>query len=796
MGSGWWRLGRVDRSGVTAYAPDIVAHSSGPQRELTTFVGRRRELREVKEALSAAPLLTLVGPAGVGKTRLALRTSSSVRRAFADGVWVAELADLGDPALLAETVASALGLRDVSTRWLVSTLADFMESRHLLLVLDNCEHLLDACAVLADTLLRACPDLKILSTSREPLGVGGETVLEVTPLPLPEDDRATSPEALVQYDAVRLFVERARAAWPKFEVTPSNAAQVSALCRHLDGLPLAIELAAGRLRAFTVGQILEQIDRRFRLLSTGSRVGSVRHQSLKAAIDWSFGLLSTEEQIVWRRLSVFAGSFDLAGADAICAGKGGPEGTVADVVASLVDKSILRRELHGTIPRYRMLETIREFGGDQLRESDEESSVTDAYRGWCANLAAGVFEHSWGPDQVDWWDRAHLELSNFREAFRSWLADSDEADAGLEAAADLLYYWLTRGNMSEGRRWLDALLEVAPRPTKGRAMALGVDGWLTQLQGDIPRGLELFVESERVAADVGDQTTLCLACTALGGGLMFEGDLDGAEGLFDRCLDLQQALPDRRWAANALGSLGGVWSLRGDHARSFDLFAQAIDLSRTGGDRYFQTWMLFGQALEALYMADPTGAGRIMTQTLRLSHAVDNKVGMGLAVEGLAWVASSTDRPERAARLLGGVQTFWQTIPAKLQPHLVGYHDACLADVRSALGDREFDRVYRVGQEMSDDQLVSVALEERETAVPQHARRDHPADLTPRESEIAGLVAQGLSNKGIASKLVISQRTAETHVEHILMKLGFTSRAQIAAWVVGEEASTTSGSSG
>jgi predicted ATPase len=294
-------MARVDRSGLRTYATDIVARSRGLQRELTTFVGRRRELREVKEALSAGPLLTLVGPAGVGKTRLALRTSSSVRRAFADGVWVAELADLRDPALLAETVASALGLRDVSTRWLVSSLADFMESKHLLLVLDNCEHLLDACAVLADSLLRACPDLKILSTSREPLGVGGETVLDVSPLPLPDDDRVSSPEALVQYDAIRLFVERARAAWPQFEVTPSNAAEVSALCRHLDGLPLALELAAGRLRAFTVGQILEQIGGRFRLLSTGSRVGSVRHQSLKAAIDWSFNLLSTEDQLVWRR---------------------------------------------------------------------------------------------------------------------------------------------------------------------------------------------------------------------------------------------------------------------------------------------------------------------------------------------------------------------------------------------------------------------------------------------------------------------------------------------------------------
>jgi predicted ATPase/DNA-binding CsgD family transcriptional regulator len=706
---------------------------------------------------------------------------------------VAELADLRDAALLAETVASALGLRDVSTRWLVSSLADFLAGKYLLLILDNCEHLLDACAVLADTLLRACPDLKLLATSREPLGIGGETVLQVSPLPIPEEDRASSPETVIRYDAVGLFVERARAAYPQFEVIPSNASDVSALCRHLDGLPLALELAAGRLRAFSVGQIVEQMDRRFRLLSTGSRAGSVRHQSLKAAIDWSFRLLSMEEQIVWRRLSVFAGSFDLAGVDAICAGKGGPERTVADAVASLVDKSILRRELQGSTSRYRMLETIREYGRQQLRESGEESSVTKTYRKWYAELAASVFEHSWGPSQLDWWDRAHLELANLRDVLRSFLADTDEADRGLEVAANLEHYWLTRGSMSEGRRWLDALLEVARQPTKGRAMALAVDGWLAQLQGDIPKGLELFVESERAAADLGDEATLCLASTALGGGMLWEGDLDRAESLFERCLDLQQGLPDRRWAANALGSLAGVSSLRGDHARSFDLFARAIDLCREGGDRFLQTWMLLGQALEAWSMADWAGAGRILTAALRLSHAVDNKVGMGITIEGLAWVASSTRQPERAARLLGGVQTFWQTIPAKLQPHHVGYHDECLADALSALGDREFNRVYRLGRDLTDDQLVSLALEEGEREpVPRSASRRLSAELTPRESEIAGLVAQGLSNRDIASRLVISQRTAETHVEHILTKLGFTSRTQIAAWVADQEASTIS----
>ncbi len=355
-------------------------------------------------------------------------------------------------------------------------------------------------------------------------------------------------------------------------------------------------------------------------------------------------------------------------------------------------------------------------------------------------------------------------------------------------AANLAYYWLTKGNMREGRRWLDALLEVSPRPTKGRAMALGVDGWLAQLQGDIRKGLDVFVEGERVAADVGDELSMCLASLALGGGLMFEGDLDGAERMFERCLERQRDLPDRRWAANALGSLGGISSQRGDHSRSLDLFARAIELCREGGDRYIQTWMLFGQAREAWMMADWGGAESILTEALRLSRDVDNRVGMGISVEILAWVGTSTGRPERAARLLGGLQTLWESIPASLQPHLVPNHEACVADARSALGDREFDRIYGDGTRMSTEQLVSLALEEKEPKAQRASGKRSSGTLTPREGEIAGLVAQGLSNREIASRLVISKRTAETHVEHILTKLGFTSRSQIAAWVAEDEA--------
>jgi len=736
--------------------------------------------------LSSTPLLTLIGPAGVGKTRLALRAAADLRRAFPDGVWVTELADLRDPALLAETVASALGLRDSSTRWLVSTLADFLATKGLLLILDNCEHLADACAVLADGLLRACPDLKILCTSREPLGIEGETVLQVPPLPLPEEDQVPAADALLQYDAVRLFVERAGTAWPQFELTPSNAGEVAALCGRLDGLPLALELAAVRLRAFTVGQILDQMDERFELLSTGSRTGAVRHQSLRGAIDWSFGLLSEDEQIAWRRLSIFPGSFDLEGAQAVCGGKGVAERSVGDLVASLVEKSIVRRELHGSTPRYRMLETIRDYGRERLREAGEEWSIAKTYREWYGELAARVFDYSWGPSQVEWWDRAHLELANLREVFRSYLADPDEADDGLETAANLAYYWLSRGSISEGRRWLDALLAAARRPTKGRAVALAVDGWLAQLQGD--NRMDLFVEGERVAADVGDQVGSCLATLALGTGFLFEGDPDGAERMYERCLDLQRGLPDRRWAANAVGSLGGVSMMRGDHARAFDLYQRSIDLCREGGDRFIQSWMLQGQALEAGAMADWSRAGGIWAETLRLSRAVDNKVGAGQAVEGLAWVESSAGRQERAAQLLGGAQSLREAIPATLQPNLVPYHDRCVADVRSALGDRRFDRLYRDGARMRTEQLVSFALEEKEPEARRAPSKRYAGALTPREGEIAGLVAQGLSNKEIASKLVISQRTAETHVEHILTKLGFTSRAQIASWVAEEEA--------
>jgi predicted ATPase/DNA-binding CsgD family transcriptional regulator len=758
----------------------------GIPRELTSFVGRRRELREVKEALSSTPLLTLIGPAGVGKTRLALRAGNDVRRAFPDGVWVAELADLNDPALVAVAVAGALGLHDTSPQWLVSTLADFLASRQLCLILDNCEHLLDACAVLADSLLHTCPGLKILATSREALGVGGETVLQVQPLPVPEEDRLPPPEALLRYDAVRLFVERARAAWPQFELTSSNAAEVCTLCRRLDGLPLALELAAVRLRAFTVDQILDQMDRRFRLLSAGSRTESVRHQSMKAAIDWSFGLLSPQEQIVWQRLSVFAGSFDLEAAAAVCEDERMPPEAVTDLVASLVERSILRRELYGNVPRYRMLETIREYGRDRLRGSGDEPGILKRHRDHYADVSARVWTHSWGPFQVEWWNRAHLELPNLREAVRWCLIGPEEAERGLLLAANLGWYWVTKGSLREGRHSLDMLLAAAPTPSPGRAIGLAIDGWLALRQVDVPKSMELLAQSETLAADLGDREILSLASATLGTALVWQGELDRAQGLFERCLELQEGLPDRRYAAISLLHLGVIWSQRRKHSRAVDVLEQGLDLCREAGDRYYQAWILQAQGMEAWHMDDFNRAGSLAAESLRISIGLDNKVGMAFSVELLAWIAAKVGRAERAARLLGGVQTLWESIPTSIYAPYVRHHEAGLTDARSALVDRQFNRFYREGTGLDADHLAALALEEGEPVAARTSRKRPPTQLTPREREIAGLVAEGLSNKEIAAKLVISQRTAETHVEHILTKLGFTSRAQIAAWAVEE----------
>ena len=426
--------------------------------ELTSFVGRRTELTEAKRLLSTSRLVTLTGIGGVGKTRLALRVAANTRRAFADGVCLVELGELRDGSLLVEVVATGLGLRHRSPRAL-QTVMEFLAAQELLLILDNCEQVVDAAAELTETLLHACPGLRILATSREALGIGGEAVMRVPPLTVPNPGREPPPAGLPHYDAVTLFAQRATAAVTGFEVTADNAATVTRICARLDGLPLAIELAAARLRAMSPEQILQRLTDRYALLTRGSRGAPTRQQTLRWSIDWSYELCTAEEQQLWARLSVFAGNFELDAAEEVSMDDVDPDRRL-DIVASLVDKSILLREESGNAVRFRMLDTLRDYGRDKLEQAGDYPGLRLRHRNWYRKLALDA-EAGWiSPQQVSWLVRLDRELPNLREAMEFSLSEpgTASAEAGLQIATALFPFWLSRGLLSEGRRWLDRAL--------------------------------------------------------------------------------------------------------------------------------------------------------------------------------------------------------------------------------------------------------------------------------------------------------------------------------------------------
>lgn len=771
----------MTRSGAPARARSL-------DREPTSFVGRRRELKELKEALSSTPLLTLTGPAGVGKTRLALRLGADLRRAFPDGVVVAALDDVRDPAVLTETVAAALGLHDGSTPWLVGALADFLVEERLLLILDNCEQVLDAAAVLADALLRGCPGVRILATSREPLAIGGEVAVPIVPLSVPPTgDRPV--EALLRFEAVHLFVERARAASPGFELTADNGEAVAALCARLDGIPLAIELAAVRLRALTVEQVLRQMDDRFRLLTTGSRVASARQQTLRAAVDWSFELLTEPERVVWRRLSVFEGGFELDAAEAICADDGLPRERVLDLVAGLVDRSIVMREQIGAEARYRMLETIREFGLEQLEASDEVPALRRRHRDWCLSFARQVREKSWSADQEGWWQRASTELPNLRSALRYCASTPGEVTAGLSIASDVFYWGL---DVREGRRWLDELLALDDAPTPERAFALASSAHMAFHRMDVEAAEEEGRAARAIAEDLGDDRLLCFTGWVLGQGALLEGRLDEAERLLEEARGPAERLDDRRYLAMVQNTLGAVKAAAGDPEGAIELCRASGSISDEVGDRYFRAAAAFTEGVERWKLGEADAGAELIGDCVRLHRRSGDRFQLGMSLEALAWIATTSAQGERAARLMGGADRLFTESGTMIYPPWDRAHDECERACRDRSGAAAFERWFAAGRAATTDEVVAFALGEVPVARTRAAAGRSGTELTSREREIAVLVAEGLSNRAIASRLVISPRTAETHVEHILTKLGFSSRAQIAAWVVEEETSTGS----
>ncbi|MEV4702229.1 LuxR C-terminal-related transcriptional regulator [Actinoplanes sp. NPDC049316] len=766
--------------------------------EVTSFVGRRHEMTGVRRMLSTNRLVTLTGAGGVGKTRLAQRVGLEMRRAFADGVWLVELAELRDPDLVAVTVAQALGVREEAVSPDAPGLATFLADRQVLLILDNCEHLVVACADLAETLLRTCPQLRILVTSRQALRIAGEATLTVQPLSVPEADQACTPGDLARYEAASLLVERAAAVLPSFEVTDANCTTVTALCQALEGVPLAIELAVARLRVLTLDQILERLTDRYRLLTTGPRNAPARQQTLRALIDWSWDLCDEPERRLWSRLSVFSGGFELDAAEQVCAFAPLAPESILDLIASLVDQSVVSRVGDGPRARYKMLEVVREYGAARLAEAGEQGEVARRHGEWFAELARYGDEHWVGPEQAALMMRLRHEQANLRVALEHAVT-AGPPETALRFAADLQNHWFVRGFLSEGRHWLDRALAMPPPRHWTRVRALRVAAWIACVQGDRVRAEALLADAKGLAAELPPSVELAFLAVVEGNIAMFGGDHARALPLFEEAYARFRSLQVRSgetWCLAVLGLVRGL-SSASPTAGYADLIA-CRDLAAAHGEVWWRSFAMWALSVLRWRAGDNAGAAQAAKESLEVGKLVeDEQFGVGLSLESLGWVAAAERRDQRAAQLLGASDRMWRAMHASLSSFrtLHDFHDECVAQLRERLGDRAFEAAFARGAALSRADAVALALER----VPAPRPAPAPADtaglaelgLTPREREVAALVAEGLTNREIAARLVVAQRTAEGHVENILSKLGFTSRAQVAAWLAAQSRSGT-----
>jgi predicted ATPase/DNA-binding CsgD family transcriptional regulator len=756
--------------------------------EVTSFVGRRHEVTGVRRMLSSSRLVTLTGAGGVGKTRLAQRVGAEMRRAFPDGVWFVELAELRDPDLVAVTVAGALGIREEAVSPDAPGLARFLADQQALIIMDNCEQLVGACADLAETLLRSCPELRILTTSRQALRLDGEATLAVQPLSVPDPDVHCTPADLPRYESASLLVERATAVDPSFTVTDENCVTIAKLCQALEGVPLAIELAVARLRVLSLDQILERLTDRYRLLTSGARNAPSRQQTLRALIDWSWDLCTDAERLLWSRVSVFSGGLELDAAEEICADERLPAESLLDLISSLVDKSVLSRTGDDARARYRMLEVVREYGAMRLTEAGEQEEIAARHCRWFARLAA-YGDRNWvSPDQAALTLRLRQEQANLRVALE-FAVSRGQAETALRFAADLENHWFVRGFLSEGRHWLDRALALPPPEHWTRVKALRVNAGIASVQDDRPRALALLRDAKELAGRLPPSVEGLAFIPLIEGSIaMFAGENAAALPLFEQALAGFRRLHARAGELWALCDLGLTRGLAGLPSDGYAELMECLRLSEANGEVWWRSFALWALSVLRWRDGDNAGATDAAKEALEIrSFVADEQFSVGLALESLAWVAGSEQRDQRAAQLLGASDRTWSAMHTSLASSrsLRVFHDECVAQVRARLGDRAFEAAWQRGAEPPTSDAVDIALERSAVPAPRAAADD--SGLTKREREVAALIAEGLSNREIAARLVVAQRTAEGHVENILSKLGFTSRAQVAGWLAAQQ---------
>jgi predicted ATPase/DNA-binding CsgD family transcriptional regulator len=806
--------------------------------QLTSFVGREAAVAELARRLAAPTrLLTLTGAGGVGKTRLALRVAEGVAESFRDGVWVVELAPVHDPALVPHEVAAVLGVDERVDQPIGPALIESLRERRLLLVLDNAEHLVAACAELAYALLRACPGLQILATSRQPLGVAGEVLWRVPSLSVPDPERGADAAALLGSEAAALFLDRARSAAPELAVTAQSAAAVAQLCWRLDGIPLALELAAARVGTLGVQQIAARLDHAFDLLTRGSRDSLPRQQTLRATVDWSHDLLAEPARTLLRRLSVFAGGWTLDAAEAICAdaadgAEGGRIGgeAVLDLLSDLVERSLVLAEGQGDQPRYRLLETIRQYGEQRLQESGEEDETRRRHRGWFLALAGRADADLYGATPAAALDRLESEHDNIRAALRWALdegADAEAAEEGLRLAVACAYFWQIRGHRdrSEARRWLDLALARAPAaPPALRASAFNWAGTMAVGALDRAAAARMYRSALTLWRELGYERGIAESLTGLGSAARSRGDYAEAEELLGEGLSIARRLGDHAVAASALRHF--AWSAQADGRpeQADALATEALEQFRAAGERHMVGHVLDligeiardlgdceraelalheanelldaagceeGAALSEVHLAqvahqrgDRAAAVRRSSDGLRLMHRLGIMRDTALSLEVHAGVIGR-EHPTRAAQALGAAEALRERLESPMTPAERARHEREVAAIRGQLGEERFAAGRREGRAMPIDEAVAAAL-----SVAPAAGATRLGPLTQREWEVARLVGEGLGNRDIANRLVISERTAERHLENIRAKLGLNTRTQIAAWTAQRESVT------
>jgi predicted ATPase/DNA-binding CsgD family transcriptional regulator len=791
--------------------------------QLSTFIGREREIATVTRLLQGTRLLTLTGPGGCGKTRLALAVAEGRARRYPGGVRLVELASLSDPRLVPHAVAAAFDLRESpGGAPLIETLAAHLKTcGAVLLVLDNCEHLVEACAALSHHLLTGCPSLRILATSREPLRIAGETIWPVPALALPDLNALPPIDQLARVEAVRLFVERARRALPDFALDEQAALPIAETCCRLAGSPLAIELAAARIRVLSPAQVAARLEDTLTLLAAADRTGPARHRTLQATLDWSYDLLSAAEQSLFRCLAVFAGSFPLDAVEAVFAvAEAAPDGKSLDLLSGLVDKSLLEVEPPaGLGRRYRYLEPVRQYALAKLEQSGEGVATRDRLLAWAATLADRIGPDVFFGETQGGVERLEQEYPNLRAALAWSLSEPGREVQGCRLAHALSSFWQMRGYAGEGLDWQQQLLarrgEVLD-PLEVESLRLA--GFLALHIGDIAQARRYLEQGLAVYDKLGDRQRdlselasllLMLAWTAFQ-----EGDMVGAEELDRRSLAVSRACGDDASISGCLLLLADLAYVRGDLKCARVSIEESLDICPRHRPSAAMGRRQARRGIICVALNDGAEAQRCFDESLRLCSEAGDHWGTAMAFVGMAKLARERGALDRAAWLLGVVQVFLETSGTRLWPLDRMENERNASELRALMGEKAFEAARRRGIEQGrrdPDAAIQLALDELARREEPRAGRDRPPtapqtsagtalaapkhrDFTPltrREAEVAGLVAQGKSNAEIAAALFLGLRTVEAHVTHILNKLGFNSRAQIAAWVAGQAANRT-----